>query len=71
MRSRSRTTSSRSQAVEPGGRLVGHPTRRDELRLGGGHVTFATGSHAFKHTLPAITQWIADHSDELDPPRER
>ena len=39
-------------AVEPASRLVGHPTRRDELRLGGGHVTFATGSRAFKHTLP-------------------
>jgi polyhydroxyalkanoate synthase len=58
-------------AAEPSLRLVGHPSRRDELRLGGGHVTFATGRQAFKHTLPALTQWIAGHSDELDPPKER
>ena len=58
-------------AVEPGSRLVGHRKRRDELRLGGGHVTFATGSRAFKQTLPAIMAWIAEHSDELDPPKER
>jgi polyhydroxyalkanoate synthase len=58
-------------AVEPASTLVGHPKRREELRLGGGHVTFATGSRAFKQTLPAIMKWIAGHSDELDPPRER
>ena len=58
-------------AVEPASRLVGHPKRRGELRLGGGHVTFATGSRAFKQTLPAIMAWIAEHSDELDPPQER
>jgi polyhydroxyalkanoate synthase len=58
-------------AVEPASRLVGHPKRRQELRLGGGHVTFATGSRAFKQTLPAIMEWIAEHSDEVDPPRER
>jgi polyhydroxyalkanoate synthase len=58
-------------AVEPLTGLVGDPARRDELRLGGGHVTFATGGQAFKHTLPAIARWIADHSDELVPPRER
>jgi polyhydroxyalkanoate synthase len=58
-------------AVEPAGGLVGRPKRRTELRLGGGHVTFATGSRAFKHSLPAIMQWIATHSDEVDPPRER
>jgi polyhydroxyalkanoate synthase len=58
-------------AAEPSMRLVGDPSRRDELRLGGGHVTFATGRQAFQHTLPAIAQWIAEHSDELDPPKER
>ena len=58
-------------ATEPSTQLVGRPGRREELRLGGGHVTFATGRQAFKHTLPALTQWIAKHSDELDPPRER
>jgi polyhydroxyalkanoate synthase len=58
-------------AVEPAGRLVGRPERRTELRLGGGHVTFATGNRAFKHTLPAIMEWIAERSDELDPPRKR
>jgi polyhydroxyalkanoate synthase len=58
-------------AVEPASLLVGHPKRRGELRLGGGHVTFATGSRAFKQTLPAIMAWIAERSDELDPPQER
>jgi polyhydroxyalkanoate synthase subunit PhaC len=58
-------------AVEPAGRLVGRPRRRTELRLGGGHVTFATGSRALNHTLPAIMEWITERSDELDPPRER
>jgi polyhydroxyalkanoate synthase len=58
-------------AVEPLGGLVGDPARRTELRLGGGHVTFATGGRAFKHTLPAIAQWLEERSDELVPPRER
>lgn len=58
-------------AVEPASRLVGHPKRRRELRLGGGHVTFATGSRALKQTLPAIMAWIAEHCDELDPAKER
>jgi polyhydroxyalkanoate synthase len=58
-------------AAEPSMRLVGDPSRRDELRLGGGHVTFATGRQAFQHTLPALAHWIAEHSDELDPPKER
>ena len=58
-------------AAEPSMRLVGDPSRREELRLGGGHVTFATGRQAFKHTLPALADWIAEHSDELDPPKER
>jgi polyhydroxyalkanoate synthase len=59
------------RATEPGSRLVGDPARREELRLGGGHVTFATGRHAFKHTLPALSEWIGAHSDELKPPKER
>ncbi len=58
-------------ATEPGTQLVGDPSRREELRLGGGHVTFATGRHAFKHTLPALAEWTVAHSDELDPPMER
>jgi polyhydroxyalkanoate synthase len=58
-------------AVEPLGSLVGDPARRTELRLGGGHVTFATGARALKHTLPAIAQWLEERSDELGPPRER
>ena len=51
--------------------LVGDPQRREELRLSGGHVTFGAGSHAFKRTLPALSRWLADHSGELDPPKER
>jgi polyhydroxyalkanoate synthase subunit PhaC len=51
--------------------LVGDPSRRDELRLAGGHVTFGAGSNAFKRSLPALSQWLADHSGELDPPKER
>jgi polyhydroxyalkanoate synthase len=58
-------------AAEPTGRLVGDPARRHELRLPGGHVTFGTGRAAFEHTLPALTKWITDHSNELHPPRER
>ena len=58
-------------AVEPAGALVGRPKRRTDLRLGGGHVTFATGSRAFNHSLPAIMRWIAEHSDEVDPSPER
>ena len=63
--------SSRSRRSSPSARLVGHPCAARELPLGGGHVTFATGGQAFKHTLPSIAQWIGEHSDELDPPRER
>jgi polyhydroxyalkanoate synthase len=57
--------------AEPASRLVGDPARRDELRLTGGHVTYATGRHAFERTLPALANWIIAHSDELDPPLER
>ncbi len=49
-------------AVEPVMQLVGHPARREELRLPGGHVTFGTGKSAFKHTMPKLTGWIIDHS---------
>ena len=59
------------EAAEPVLELVGSPSRRDELRLSGGHVTFAAGRQAFKHTLPRMFEWIADHSDELDPPLAR
>jgi polyhydroxyalkanoate synthase subunit PhaC len=58
-------------AVEPASEVVGRPGFRDELRLGGGHVTFATGSRAFKQTLPAIMNWLVERSDEFDPPLER
>jgi polyhydroxyalkanoate synthase len=58
-------------AAEPAIRLVGDPARRDELRLAGGHVTFFAGRHAFQRTLPALTKWLAAHSNELDPPKER
>ena len=53
-------------AVEPILQLVGHPDRREELRLPGGHVTFGTGRSAAKHTMPKLTEWIIDHSDPLD-----
>jgi polyhydroxyalkanoate synthase len=58
-------------ASEPVMQLVGDPSRREQLLLSGGHVTFGAGSHAFKRTLPALSRWLAEHSDELDPPKER
>ena len=58
-------------AAEPASRLVGDPARREELRLPGGHVTFFAGRHALRHTLPALTKWLVEHSDELDHPKER
>jgi polyhydroxyalkanoate synthase len=58
-------------AVEPLTGLVGTTERRHELRLGGGHVTFATGGQAFKRTLPAISGWLAERSNVLDPRKER
>jgi poly[(R)-3-hydroxyalkanoate] polymerase subunit PhaC len=58
-------------AAEPASRLVGEPARRDELRLSGGHVTFFAGRHARAHTLPALTTWLVERSDELDPAKER
>jgi polyhydroxyalkanoate synthase subunit PhaC len=59
------------EAAEPATSIIGRPGRREELRLPGGHVTFATGRVAFKHTLPALSDWIVAHSTELDPPKER
>jgi polyhydroxyalkanoate synthase len=56
-------------AAEPLTQLAGRPGRRQELRLRGGHVTFGTGSVAFKHTLPSLAQWIAAHSDPVAEPR--
>jgi poly[(R)-3-hydroxyalkanoate] polymerase subunit PhaC len=50
-------------AAEPVGELVGRPDRREQMLLPGGHATFGTGSSAFKHTLPSLSQWIASHSD--------
>ena len=58
-------------AVEPAMQLVGDPARRHELRLPGGHVTFGTGKSAFKHTMPQLTRWIVEHSDERRDPQER
>ena len=58
-------------AVEPAMQLVGDPARRHELRLPGGHVTFGTGKSAFKHTMPQLTRWIVEHSDERPDPQER
>ena len=42
--------------------LVGSE-ERDELRLTAGHVGLVAGRQAAKVTLPAISQWIIDHSD--------
>jgi polyhydroxyalkanoate synthase len=58
-------------ASAPASRLIGKPAGRHELRLGGGHVTFATGSRALNHTLPALMAWLAEHSDAVEPPRAR
>jgi polyhydroxyalkanoate synthase len=58
-------------AAQPANDLVGAPDRRDELRLAGGHVTFFAGRYALKHTLPALTSWLVERSDELDPAKER
>jgi polyhydroxyalkanoate synthase subunit PhaC len=58
-------------AAEPLSKLVGVPDRREQLLLRGGHVTFGTGREAFKFTLPALSQWIAGHSDVFAEPRRR
>jgi polyhydroxyalkanoate synthase len=54
------------EAAAPSSEIVGAPDRRHELRLDGGHVTFSIGRGAFQRTLPALADWIAEHSDELD-----
>jgi polyhydroxyalkanoate synthase len=58
-------------AAEPALHVIGRPERRDELRLTGGHVTFFAGRHAQSRTRPVLGRWLAQHSDELDPPEER
>jgi polyhydroxyalkanoate synthase subunit PhaC len=57
------------QAAAPNSDLVGAPDRRHELRLDGGHVTFSIGRGAFQRTLPALADWMAEHSDELEEER--
>jgi polyhydroxyalkanoate synthase len=57
-------------AVEPVMDLIGDPDRREELRLPGGHVTFGTGRTAVKHTMPRLTEWIIEHSNERPEPEE-
>jgi polyhydroxyalkanoate synthase len=59
------------EASAPGVDLVGAPQRREELRLPGGHVTFAAGRTAMEHTLPQLRSWITRHSEELTKPRRR
>ena len=69
---RSRTTSCRPAAVEPLVDVVGDPARREELRLRGGHVTFAHRPPGVRAHLAARSRTGSHaHSDELDPPRER
>jgi polyhydroxyalkanoate synthase len=58
-------------ASEPALGLIGRPERRDELRLNGGHVTFFAGRHAERRTRPLLGAWLAQHSDQLDPPEDR
>jgi polyhydroxyalkanoate synthase len=58
-------------AVEPVMQLIGDPTRRQELRLPGGHVTFGTGKGATKVTMPRMAEWIISHSHERSDPEER
>jgi len=51
-------------ASEPGALLVGHPERREQLVLPGGHVTFGAGRSALRHSLPSLADWITAHSEE-------
>ncbi len=46
--------------AEPGGEA----SRRDVLRLPGGHVTFGDQEFAHNHTMPRLAEWITAHSDE-------
>jgi polyhydroxyalkanoate synthase len=50
-------------ASAPASGLVGHPDRREEMVVKGGHATFGTGRSAFAHTLPRLAEWITSHSD--------
>jgi len=50
-------------ASEPAGALVGHPDRRQQLVVKGGHATFGTGRACFTDTLPKLAEWIRSHSD--------
>src|SRR3954452_1047661 len=51
-------------ATEPALELVGEESRRELLRLPGGHVTFGAGRSARRHTMPRLGEWITAHSDE-------
>ena len=51
-------------ATEPALTLVGEESRRDALRLPGGHVTFGAGRSARRHTMPRLAEWIKAHSDD-------
>jgi polyhydroxyalkanoate synthase len=53
-----------SAATEPALSLVGEESRRDALRLPGGHVTFGAGGSARRHTMPRLAEWITAHSDQ-------
>ena len=50
-------------ASDPVGALIGRPDQREEMVMEGGHVTFAAGGSAFKHTLPRLVEWLAAHSN--------
>jgi poly[(R)-3-hydroxyalkanoate] polymerase subunit PhaC len=58
-------------ASRPVSSMVGDPSRREEVLLPGGHVTFGAGRAATKHTMPMLTDWIKRHSDTLAKPKER
>jgi poly[(R)-3-hydroxyalkanoate] polymerase subunit PhaC len=59
------------EASAPGVDLVGHPARRTQVRLPGGHVTFAAGRTAMEHTLPLLRAWVTEHSERQAKPRRR
>ena len=71
-RSPRRTTSSRRRPPSRRARSSGKAERR-RASCGSAAATSPSppGSRAFKRTLPAIMAWLAEHSDELDPPQER
>ena len=49
------------EAAEPLTRLAGSKDT-EELRLPMGHMTLITGRQAFKTTIPAVADWIKEHS---------